>query len=89
MNALQAEILVKTATEKGLFLMEALWTRYLPISKEVERIVAHGTIGKVHRVLADVSFGDDVEEKWGTEHRMVNMNLAGGALLDCKSQGAL
>lgn len=85
-NASQAKLLVATARRKLLFLMEAMWTRYLPLSLEVEKVVAGGRIGKVHRVMADVSFGDDVEQTWGTEHRMVNLSLAGGALLDCESE---
>lgn len=84
-NADQAKLLMKTAQNKSLFLMEAMWTRYLPVSLEVEKLVISGKIGKVHRVLADVSFGDNIEEVWGTQHRMVNMSLAGGALLDCTS----
>lgn len=47
-------------------------------------MIQKGTIGEVLRVLADNSFGDPVEETWGTKHRMVNKDLAGGCLLDCK-----
>ncbi len=83
-NAAQAKILVETAQKKGLFLMEAVWTRYFPLSIQVRKLVTDGKIGTVHRVIADNSFGEDVEEKWGTKDRMVNMDLAGGALLDRK-----
>lgn len=82
-NAGQAELLIETARSKSLFLMEAMWTRYLPLSLEIEKLVASTKLGKLHRVLADVSFGDNVEQTWDPEHRMVNMSLAGGALLDC------
>ncbi len=81
-NAAQTKKLVETAKAKKLFLMEAVWTRYFPLSIQVRKLITDGVIGDVHRVIADLSFGDNVEEKWGTEHRMVNMNLAGGALLD-------
>lgn len=81
-NAQQAKLLAEVAKDKNVFLMEAMWTRYLPISTEILSIVKGGKIGNIHRVFADVSFGDDVETKWGTESRMVNMDLAGGALLD-------
>ena len=84
MNAKQAKKLVETAKEKGLFLMEAVWTRYFPLSLEIRKIIEDGKLGAVHRVIADNSFGQDVEGVWGTEHRMVNINLAGGALLDRK-----
>ncbi|CEJ54708.1 Putative Catalytic activity: dimeric dihydrodiol dehydrogenases [Penicillium brasilianum] len=81
-NAAQTKILCETAREKGLFLMEAVWTRYFPLSVQVREIIQSGEIGEVLRTVADTSFGDDVEEKWGTTHRMVNPDLAGGALLD-------
>lgn len=83
MNAAQTKILCETARRKNLFLMEAVWTRYLPISVQVREMIKKGEIGEVMRVLADNSFGDPVEEVWGTESRMVNMDLAGGCLLDC------
>lgn len=81
-NAAQAKILCETARKKNLFLMEAVWTRYFPLSIQVRELIRKGAIGEVLRVMADNSFGDDVEEKWGTEHRMVNKDLAGGCLLD-------
>ncbi|KAI9374542.1 hypothetical protein BJX61DRAFT_532284 [Aspergillus egyptiacus] len=81
-NAAQTKILVETARKKNLFLMEAVWTRYFPLSIEVRDLIQKGAIGEVLRVTADLSFGDHPEEKWGTEHRMVNKDLAGGALLD-------
>lgn len=83
-NAAQTKILCDTAREKGLFLMEAVWTRYFPLSVQVREVIRSGEIGEVLRTVADTSFGGDVEEKWGTTHRMVNPDLAGGALLDCK-----
>ncbi|KAF3394518.1 D-xylose 1-dehydrogenase [Penicillium rolfsii] len=81
-NAAQAKILVETAKQKGLFLMEAVWTRFFPLSVQVRELIKNGEIGEVLRTVADTSFGDDLEEKWGTTHRMVNPDLAGGALLD-------
>ncbi|PKY02417.1 NAD(P)-binding protein [Aspergillus campestris IBT 28561] len=81
-NAAQTKILCDVAHQKNLFLMEAVWTRYFPLSVQVRNLIRDGAIGEVFRVMADTSFGDDVEEAWGTEHRMVNMDLAGGALLD-------
>ena len=83
-NAAQTKILCETARKKNLFLMEAVWTRYFPLSVQVRQLIQKGEIGEVLRVTADTSFGDDVEEKWGTKHRMVNPDLAGGCLLDCE-----
>ncbi|KAJ5105164.1 Oxidoreductase [Penicillium alfredii] len=81
-NAAQAKILCEIAQQKNLFLMEAVWTRYFPLSVQVRQLIQKGEIGEVLRVISDTSFGDDVEEKWGTTHRMVNPDLAGGSLLD-------
>lgn len=84
-NAAQARKLAQTARARGLFLMEAVWTRYFPLSVTLRRLIVDGEIGAVHRVVADLSFAEDVETKWGTQHRMVNMDLAGGCLLDRES----
>lgn len=83
-NAAQAKILCETAKEKGLFLMEAVWTRYFPLSIQVRHLVQSGAIGEVLRVVSDLSIGEEPETSWDSSHRMVNKDLAGGALLDCK-----
>jgi len=84
-NAAQARKLVETARAKGLFLMEAVWTRYFPLSIKVRELVTSGAIGKVHRVIADLSIGSAAEDgslTFPDSNRMVNKDLAGGALLD-------
>jgi predicted dehydrogenase len=84
-NAAQARKLVDKAREKKLFFMEAVWTRYFPISIKVRELVSSGAIGTVYRVLADLSLGSDKGDgtfKFDDAHRLVNMDLAGGALLD-------
>ena len=81
-NAVQAKKLIETAKAKSLFLMEAVWTRFFPLSFEIRKIITEGGLGGVHRVIVDNSFGDNMEEKYGTKDRMINMDLAGGALLD-------
>jgi predicted dehydrogenase len=78
MNLREAEQVVALARAKKLFLMEAMWTRFLPAMDEVRRIVASGEIGKVHQVVADFGFKAD----FGPEHRIYNPALGGGALLD-------
>ena len=64
--------------------MEAMWTRYLRITREVGDLVGKRTIGKEGRVFADLSVGMWDIEKVDQSDRMVNMDLAGGALLDCE-----
>ncbi|KAF2474915.1 NAD(P)-binding protein [Lindgomyces ingoldianus] len=82
-NAAQAKALADKAKEKDLFLMEAVWTRYFPLSIYVRDVITSGRIGPVARVLADNSMASNPEATWSDgKHRMVNPDLAGGALLD-------
>ncbi|KAJ8109003.1 hypothetical protein OPT61_g7776 [Boeremia exigua] len=81
-NVAQARVLYALAREKNRFLMEAVWTRFFPLTRSVQEFIAAGRLGTVKRVHADLSFWNDVEAEFGTAHRMVNTKLAGGALLD-------
>ncbi len=77
-NAREAAEVVALARAKNLFLMEAMWTRFLPALAEVKRIIASGEIGEVSQVVADFGF----TASFGPEHRAFNPELGGGALLD-------
>ncbi|KAI9713690.1 MAG: hypothetical protein M1828_001379 [Chrysothrix sp. TS-e1954] len=82
-NAAQTKRLVQVAKEKNLFLMEAVWTRYFPLSIYCRELVTSGRLGDVTRVFADNSNSDYPEDKYPDDkHRMINPELAGGALLD-------
>lgn len=81
-NAAQAKLLFETAKQKGLFFMEAVWTRFFPLSIQVRELIQNGAIGEVLRVVSDLSIGVNPETEWNLDHRMVNKDLAGGALLD-------
>ena len=84
-NAAQTKKLIAVAKEKGLFFMEAVWTRYFPLSIKIREMISDGEIGQVVRVVADLSLpngGEDGKLTFDNSHRMVNMDLAGGALLD-------
>ncbi|KAF5011027.1 hypothetical protein FDECE_2834 [Fusarium decemcellulare] len=84
-TASQAKILVAAARTRGLFLLEAVWTRFLPLSKKVCDLVASGTVGKIYRVIADNSLNRGLPDgglDWDDSHRMVNLDLGGGAMLD-------
>jgi predicted dehydrogenase len=78
MNAAEAEELVTTARDAGLFLMEAMWTRCLPHIGEIRQLLAEGALGEVVVVAADHGqwFAED------REHRLFAPELGGGALLD-------
>jgi len=82
-NAAQARKLAEKAKEKNLFLMEAVWTRYFPLSIYVREQIISGRIGPVARVISDNSMALDPENTFKDgKSRMVNPDLAGGALLD-------
>ncbi|KAH6656744.1 hypothetical protein BKA67DRAFT_531997 [Truncatella angustata] len=84
-TASQARKLVEKAKSKNLFLMEAVWTRYFPLSVKIRELVQSGVIGPVYRVIADNSLGNDGPNgslTFPDENRMVNLDLAGGAMLD-------
>ncbi|QNA87522.1 Gfo/Idh/MocA family oxidoreductase [Massilia sp. Dwa41.01b] len=78
MNLREAEQVVTLARTRRLFLMEAMWTRFLPALAEVKRIIALGEIGEARQVVADFGF----TASFGPEHRVFNPELGGGALLD-------
>lgn len=77
-NAAQARGLADLARESGLALMEAMWARFLPQAGVLRRLLADGALGTVHTVIADHGQAFDI----GPEHRLLNPQLAGGALLD-------
>ncbi|GAB3968183.1 Gfo/Idh/MocA family oxidoreductase [Actinoallomurus acanthiterrae] len=77
-NAADAEALVALARDRGLFAMEAMWTRFNPIVTRLRELVADGAIGEVKAVYADFSFAAEYDP----EHRLWAPELAGGALLD-------
>lgn len=78
MNALQVAEMIAAAKDNDRFLMEALWTRYLPASRKVHSLVAQGAIGELRSLSAD--FGISVP--YDPEHRLFSPELGGGALLD-------
>jgi predicted dehydrogenase len=77
-NRREAEEIVALARAKKLFVMEAMWSRFMPAIVEAKRIVDSGEIGKVASVSADFGFAASA----GPEHRLFNPELGGGALLD-------
>lgn len=84
-NASQAKKLYAKAQEKNLFFLEAVWTRFFPLSIKIREMIANKEIGDVCRIFADLSFEaskPDGSLDFADDHRMVNLNLAGGALLD-------
>ena len=77
-NAAEARELVDLARSNGLFLMEAMWSRFLPHYDVIEQAVQGGLIGEVTTVFAD--HGQRLYP--GGPQRLSSPELAGGALLD-------
>lgn len=79
MNADEARQLIDRARSKGLFLMEAMWTRCLPHIVEIGRLLADGALGDIVTVMADHGqfFPKDPAS------RLFARELGGGVLLDC------
>ena len=75
-NALMASEVIALAEEKGVFLSEAMWTRFLPAVQMVKDLILARKIGKVESVEADFSMPLSHIE------RLRKPELAGGALLD-------
>ena len=77
-NAKETKELLDLAAEKKLFLMEAVWTRYLPIYKTVRKWLDKGRIGDVTLLQSSFGFNPGRDERG----RLLNPDLAGGTLLD-------
>ena len=78
MNLIQAEKMVALSRSSGLFLMEALWTRFLPHYQFVMEKVKSGELGKIRSVMADFGFAAEFDKT----KRLFNKGLGGGSLLD-------
>jgi len=78
LNHKQASEIFAKAKEKNLFIMDAVWTRFLPVIKELQDQVESGIIGQIKQIQADFCFKADKPD----HDRLFNKNLGGGALLD-------
>ncbi len=73
-----AREVVDLARESGVFVMEAMWTRFQPAIVALRDLVADGAIGEVRSVQADLG----VAKEYDPADRMFDLALGGGALLD-------
>ncbi|MEO1083905.1 MAG: Gfo/Idh/MocA family oxidoreductase [Acidobacteriota bacterium] len=79
-NARQATEMIAAARDSGVFLMEAMWTRFLPMLEVVRRWIDEGAIGDVRLVRASFGFGKREDRPY--PRRLTDPALAGGSLLD-------
>jgi len=78
MNLTEARRMVNAAHRHRVFLMEALWTRFIPAVDHALHLLAEGEIGEIHTVKSDFGF----KMPFDPQSRLYNKALGGGALLD-------
>lgn len=78
LNTTQAEELINVAKNNNLFLMEAMWTGFLPNILSIQNTIKSGTIGEIIHLSADFGFKTDYNPK----SRLFDPVLGGGSLLD-------
>ena len=77
-NADEAEALYRLAEEKGLFVMEAFWIRFLPLYEKLLRLIDSKEYGELRHVRCDYGF----IARGARRERKLKSELGGGALLD-------
>ncbi|MBC7903254.1 MAG: Gfo/Idh/MocA family oxidoreductase [Gemmatimonadaceae bacterium] len=77
-NADQMNELMASSTENETFLMEGMWTRFLPSIELVTKMVEQGTIGDIVAIKASMSY----KAPYDPNSRYFNPDLGGGSLLD-------
>lgn len=78
MNARQVDQMVAIATDRSVFLMEALWTRFMPTVNKALALIENRVIGGLVSIRADFGFRSSP----GLKPRLYDPALGGGALLD-------
>lgn len=77
-NGHEVREMIACAGKNNRFLMEAMWSRFLPNIIKAKEIIDSGTLGKVNLITADFGIG----VPFNAQHRLYNRELAGGSLLD-------
>ena len=78
LNAKQAVEVIEMATEKNIFIMEAMWMKFNPCIVKLREILEEGIVGDIRLIKAD--FGEKFPRD--PQNRLFNIHLGGGALLD-------
>lgn len=77
-NAREAAALIAEARANKAFLMEAMWTRFVPAVVKLREWIDEGVIGEIRLFTADIGW----RQPYNPQSRLYNPELAGGALLD-------
>lgn len=75
-DAKQAKEIFNLAADRRVFVMEAFWTKLIPLYREIERVIAAGEIGEIRTLTAQYGYTT------AREARKFDAALAGGTLLD-------
>jgi predicted dehydrogenase len=78
LNEIEAKSMIATARNEQRFVMEAIWSRFLPVYVALGEVLASQPLGKITRVEADFGFVAPTERA----HRLNDPALGGGAVLD-------
>lgn len=78
LNAAETKELIRLAKEHHVFLMEAMWTKFLPVTNWVKDSIEQGRIGEVTNITGKFGFTSEPDP----QSRLYNPELGGGALLD-------
>jgi predicted dehydrogenase len=78
MNAADTHEMIRVARERKVFLMEAMWTRFLPAFVILRQMLQEGTLGEVLNLQVNFGF----RATFNPNHRLFAPELGGGALLD-------
>jgi len=78
LNELEARAMIKTARVEKQFVMEAIWSRFLPVYVALGEVLATQPLGRITRVNADFGFVAPTDR----QHRLNDPALGGGAVLD-------
>lgn len=78
LNANQALEMIALARRKNIFLMDALWTKFLPHYQKMLEMVKSGELGEIKMVRANFGFQANAEP----DSRLLNPELGGGSLMD-------
>lgn len=79
LNPIQVQQMIDCARENGVFLMEAMWTRFQPCVQKLMQLLQDGVIGDVRHVFGEFSW---CAGAYDPASRLFDPALAGGALLD-------
>ena len=77
-NSGEVKAMIREAQSRNLFLMEGIWTRFIPAIEKLLELIKDNSIGEI--ISVDANFG--FRKEFDAESRLFNKQLGGGSLLD-------